>query len=199
LTKIQALSTRAVVLLTLDERIGSEAMREGREATKSLTNKVDQKTEQEWTQLSGNELKRRRSEYYSELILQTKKDDIKEYMKLLDTCGFLETMGHVVRHNYIPFEDIYQLFSAMILTNANIFEGHIKKMRREDDDESLYEHFTWLADETRKRDSLSKVANRIKDNMTANDESLYDITIWLVEQIRKREYQGKARKRIETR
>lgn len=149
--KAQVLSTRASVLLSLDERIGSREMRAAREVTRELTDKVNEKTEQEWSGLREALKAEKRSEYYALLIHQMKKNDLRKYLRLLDSLGFLETMGHVVRFNYVGLDDVYQLFGAMIITSAGIFEGHIKNLQEDGKDESLYEHFLWLAGKTRQR------------------------------------------------
>jgi hypothetical protein len=149
--KAQVLSTRAAVLLSLDERIGSQEIREARVVTRELNDKVNEKTNLEWSGLPEAQKASRRSEYYAQLIYEMKQSDRVKYLRLLDSLGFLETMGHVVRFNYVGLEDVYQLFGAMILKSASIFEGHIKNLQEDQKDPSLYEHFMWLAEQTRKR------------------------------------------------
>lgn len=151
IAKLQELATRASVLLTLDERYSSETVQKARKEMRELSERVNEQTKQQWKALPPSGRAAKSAELYAQLIDEMRLKDRDRYLCLLDACGFFETVGYVVRQGYIPLEDVYRLFSVSITLGGAIFEGHITALQDEYKDNTVFENFLWLAEQSRKK------------------------------------------------
>lgn len=53
------------------------------------------------------------------------------YVAIFNLVGFLETVGMMVERNYIPFDDIYDLYAGAILLTDDVLGQHIVKRSEE--------------------------------------------------------------------
>jgi hypothetical protein len=154
----QELATRASILLALDERFGSEAMQRARTEMGNLHDEVIAEAQQKWRAFDQPEIRRRSSDLYAEKLDQMRTADRPRYIVLLNACGFFDTVGYVTKSKYVPLGDILRLFSATVTIGGILFEGHIRKLREDSPDKTVFENFSWLIEEARKLSAVSHVA-----------------------------------------
>lgn len=150
IAKQQELATRASILLALDDRFGSEAMQKARTEMGNLRDCVIEEAKVKWRAFEDAEILKRSSDLYPEKLDQMRRDERARYLILLNACGFFDTLGYVTKSEYVPLSDILRLFSAPVTMAGIIFEGHIRKVRQDSADKTVFENFSWLIEEARK-------------------------------------------------
>ncbi len=153
----QKLATRASILLALDDRFGSEAMQKARSEMGELHENVIKEANQRWRAFDQSEIRRRSSDLYAEKLDQMRSGERPRYLVLLNACGFFETVGYVTKCRYVPISDVLKLFSATITIGGIIFEEHIKKLREESPDKTVFENFSWLIEQARQYTASNRV------------------------------------------
>jgi len=155
IAKGQELATRASVLLSLDERFGSQSMLNARGEMAGLMERVNKKADEAFRGLALRERRKKGLDFYpEEMETMRKAASPDSYIRLMNACSFFETAGYVTNSEYVPLKDILKLFGPSIEDAGIIFGAHIKKLREEQTDD-LYENFLWLIEESRKE--LQKV------------------------------------------
>ena len=138
------LQHRANTLLALDERWENEPMLSRKAELYELIAALAQNSRPPWLELTEAQ---RRDRYAEALENMRKGDDVsrRNYQKLFQICGFLETIGHVAKSGYVPIGDMFDLLGGSILLVGSVFEPHIKRLQREPGgDERQYANFLWL-------------------------------------------------------
>jgi hypothetical protein len=140
-------TTRAAVLLSLDERWENEPMLTCRANLEELIIDVKNEAARIWRGQPESEIRRRSADLYAERLARVAEEDRPRYIQLLRICGFFETVGCVVQSGYIPKEDVLDLLYVSIPTAGQVFRPHIQKLLEEGAPDNLYENFLWLVEE----------------------------------------------------
>ena len=145
------LQVRANTLLALDHRWESEHLLSIKADVQQMIDQVKQDTEAKYSHLSvGGKLKKS-AETYAMKLQMMRTNDPTRYMRFFEICGFFETMGYVAKGEYIPVEDVVNLFGGSILKMGIVFKPHIDKLLGEEGaDLRMYECFLWLLGETKR-------------------------------------------------
>jgi hypothetical protein len=140
-------TTRAAVLLSLDERWENEPMLTCRANLEELIIEVKNEAAKIWLGQPESEIQRRSADLYAERLARVAEENRPRYIQLLRICGFFETVGCVVQAGYIPKEDVLDLLYVSILTAGQVFRPHIRKLLEEGAPDNLYENFLWIVEE----------------------------------------------------
>jgi hypothetical protein len=145
-------TSKAALLEQLDSRWCCPPMTIARREVATLIDTVKARHEGE------PEAQREQSEaadftrYLRGLKESEEEEEVDSYLRLIEICSFFETAGYMTRKGYAKFGDIYELFGGSILTAGILFEAHLKDERiKPPGDPKLFEHFSWLVCQTRKR------------------------------------------------
>ena len=83
-------------------------------------------------------------------------DEPNRYQRLFRICGFFETVGYVVRADYVTLVDVFRLFSVSLNTAAMVFRAYIEEIvYAEGANRMLYANFRWLIAEIEKLEATS--------------------------------------------
>jgi hypothetical protein len=149
LTEMQK-TTRAAVLLSLDERWENEPMLACRTNLEEMIIEVRVEAAKRWRGQSESEIRRRSGDLYAERLAVMADENRQKYMQLLRICGFFETVGCVVQSGYIPTEDVLDLLRVSIRMAGVVFEPHIKKLLEDGAPSDFFENFLWLVEEAQR-------------------------------------------------
>ena len=159
IAKGQERATRASVLLSLDERFGSQPMVDGRAEIAGVIDRVNKRADELYPGYERKEKRKRAIDLYpDELEKMRTAASPDPYFRLMRTCAFFETVGYVTYSKYVPLDDVLKLFGPSIADAGIVFGVHIKKLR-EEQNEDLYDNFLWLIEESNK--DIRKTALRI--------------------------------------
>jgi len=87
--------------------------------------------------------------------LKRMRDTVEErdsYSKLIEMCGFFETLGLVTRSRYVDPKDAFNLLGGSIMVAGLIFEDHIQDVQNTNS-RHYFEHFVWLLTDARRREA----------------------------------------------
>jgi hypothetical protein len=146
-SKTQMLSIRASVLLSLDERFGTQSMIDARKEMENLMAKVNKAADEQWSSIALKDRRKKSLDtlYPQELETMRRVVPAEAYGRLMVAISFFETVGFVTRYEYVPLRDVLELFGPAIEHAGQMFKAHLKKLR---DDEyqstSMYDNFFWL-------------------------------------------------------
>lgn len=76
-------------------------------------------------------------------------------LRLLQVCGFFETVGYVTSTGYITIDDVYNLLGGSILTAARVFLPYIDLLVAQGEHPKLFENFRWLVNQVKLREANS--------------------------------------------
>ena len=139
-------------LLEIDRRWESEHMGRARVVFHDIKKDVEKDLKKNHDHLHGDQRNKKMRELYAEQVLHRRGNDRASYVELMRICGFLETVGYLVRNEYVPLTDIYGLFGGAILGFDDVFRLHLEKIANEEGvPPGYYEHTLFLADAIRKR------------------------------------------------
>ncbi len=144
-----AVQARATLLLALDERWESTALRPGRDAMQLVLEELLARATQERAGLPHDERQRHFRDLCAAEIQRLRTEDKPSYSKIMQVAGFLETVGFVARRNYLPATDVVELLGGSIDGAGSLLSSHLRKIQEEELDEEWYEHFLWLVDQAR--------------------------------------------------
>jgi hypothetical protein len=77
--------------------------------------------------------------------------DPHQQRRLLQVCGFFETVGYVTFARYITMDDVYLLLGGSILTAATVFIPYIDMLLQQGAHPKLYQNFRLLVDQVKRR------------------------------------------------
>lgn len=87
----------------------------------------------------------------TQTIEEMRRQDPRGYSRLMRVLGFFETVGVMVKRNYIALDEIDRLFRGPILDIDMFFRDHIEQRGRETGvPDGLYEHALYLVSEVRR-------------------------------------------------
>lgn len=138
------LQARATVLLSLDQRWEVE-LDGARKALYALVDRVTAVGAPATPALFEAELARLRTSGTSA--------DREEYRALFRVVGFFETVAYATRSGYIRIGDVDNLLGGSIRHTELVFGREIAALQQAD--RRIYEHWSWLAAEVRKRDGMA--------------------------------------------
>lgn len=82
---------------------------------------------------------------FADYLSQAKKDDIENYSNIMKIMGFFETAGMLIKQNYIPLEDILELYTGSLLQAKHAFSLHVTELAQEKGGiAGIYENCVWL-------------------------------------------------------
>lgn len=121
----------AQLLMELDKRWDSREMHESRLIFKRTFDAISKKVATDHgTVKDGEREKLMQGEWVNELH-KKRKENPEEYTKLMDMCGFFETVGLMVDKDYIKFDDVKELLEGPIVNIGKCFRGHIESLEKE--------------------------------------------------------------------
>jgi hypothetical protein len=121
----------AQLLLELDNRWDSKDMHGSRLIFARTHNAITQKVGGDHPIVKDGERKKFIQEAWAEELQKKRGESPQEYAKLMDICGFFETVGLMVDKNYIQFGDVVELFGGPIDNVGTCFGGHIAAREKE--------------------------------------------------------------------
>lgn len=144
--RAQMLEARARILLDLDMRWESQSMLATRTALLKTVQEVKNEIDTAWAHVSEREKREKRGEAYAECLKKLHDTNLEAYGKFMEICGFFETVGYMAKHDYIPTNDIIELYGGALRLAGEIFGIHVRKRREDERDERLFEYFMYLVD-----------------------------------------------------
>jgi hypothetical protein len=145
----QELQTRAAVLLSLDQRWETEPLITCRADLMAPIVEVKSEAAELWRGESDIEILKKSAELYAKRLARMAEENRRRYMQLMRICGFFETVGCVVRAQYVPAHDVLNLLRISILTAGMVFQPYIKRLQDEGAPDDIYENFLWIVEESR--------------------------------------------------
>jgi hypothetical protein len=147
----QELEARARILLDLDDRWESDSMQAIRTEVIQMMVEVKKEAAERWPGQSETERQRRSADIYADKLQKIRDNELLRYLRIIEICGFFETVGYVARSGYIPPTDVILLLGGSILQAGEIFKPHIdKRLSETGEHKELFENFLWLLKETQK-------------------------------------------------
>jgi len=147
--KSQELQTRAAVLLSLDQRWETEPLITCRADLMALIVEVKGEAAKLWRGEADTEILARSAELYAKRLARMAEENQRRYMQLMRICGFFETVGCVVRTEYVPVKDVLNLLRISILTAGTVFQPYIKLLQNEGAPDDIYENFLWIVEKAK--------------------------------------------------
>jgi hypothetical protein len=152
----QDLQSRATVLLTLDQRWESEPLLTSRTLLLHFEKSVLQESSAQWPGRSIADLRRLSAPLFASRLEDMEEQDTAKYLRLFQICGFFETVGYVVKANYITLTDVSELFSVSINSTAVVFRLYIQDLVDvRGADPMLFRNLRWLISEIEKGQAIS--------------------------------------------
>lgn len=149
--RAQELEARARILLDLDDRWESDSMQAIRAEVIQMREEVKKEAAERWPGQSEAERQRRSADIYADKLQKIREKELLRYLRIIEICGFFETVGYVARSGYIPPNDVILLLGGSILQAGEIFKPHIdKRVSEMGEHRQLFENFLWLLGETQK-------------------------------------------------
>ncbi len=75
---------------------------------------------------------------------ETKKVADNGYKAAMDSVSLCETIGHLVKKDYLSFKDAYDLFGGYLKDAYLRMEGTIRSIRQDLNDDKVYENYSWI-------------------------------------------------------
>ena len=141
--------TRATALLALDERWEGPEMAVVRADLERIIAAVQAEAVRRST--PQNEVSE--IDVFPEALEELRRFDPGRHTQLLRICGFFETTAYAAREHYLKTSDLHSLFGSSIRDSGFVFREHIVELQKKWERPSLYEHYVWLIDEIRERDT----------------------------------------------
>jgi hypothetical protein len=138
--------SHASIFLAIDQRWDND-MREARTVLAEMTDDIAAIVKLKNPTLKGAGLRKAiRKEWFTTLNGMRHQRD-SSYMNVLAVCGFFETVGLMVKKNYVSAKDVIGLLKAAILQVDYYLRPHIEARAKEKGvPEGLFEHAIYLCD-----------------------------------------------------
>ena len=149
--KAAALETRATLLLKLDTRWNDHVLVDIQNDLFELMAKIDAEAERCWGHLDPKVTREKSRGLYAikmREISNSERDVYRKYMRLVD---FLETLGYLAKMNYLPKDDLINLFGGVVITFRRVFYDHLGLVQRKPGTTGrAWEYTIWLMDEVQR-------------------------------------------------
>ena len=155
-----AVQARATLLLALDERWESTALRPCRDAMQNVLERLLTGPMQEWAGLPLGQREQHFRDLCAAEMQRLRIEDKPCYNQIMQVAGLLETVGFVARKKYLPVADVVELLGGSIEGAGDLLCAHLRKFQEEELDEELYEHFLWLVTQAEEHARGTSVARR---------------------------------------
>ena len=87
---------------------------------------------------------------FARRLIALRTSDLRKQRRLMQICGFFETVGYVTFAGYITLEDVYSLLGGSILMAATVFLPYIDVLLEQGAHPKLFENFRWLIDRVKR-------------------------------------------------
>jgi len=130
-SRIIARQAQANSLLSLEERWNSEPMRQARLRLIEVSSRLRDEAFKENMHLKDDAALGKVQEKFTVELKKLRKEDDTKYIELMRSLGFYETVGILVRRNYVAIEDVDLLLRGPIVDFGLYFTPHIEERQRE--------------------------------------------------------------------
>jgi hypothetical protein len=135
----------AALLMELDHRFDSREMTEARELFVHLGEEISSAISANHPMLNEGERLEKAAEEWTARLADLRKNKDDKYQSLLRIGGFFETVGLMVKKEYISKQDAVGLFSGPIILFGRNFSRHIELRQNEVGvPKGLFEHALYL-------------------------------------------------------
>lgn len=146
--KAAELETRATLLLKLDTRWNNRDLVDIQQDLQEVMDKIEAEAEKRWGHLDPKAIRDNSSELYAEKLREIRDSQRETYRKYMRLVDFLETLGYLAKMNYLPKDDLLNLFGGVIITFRRVFYHHLKLLQRKPGTTGrAWEYTIWLMDE----------------------------------------------------
>lgn len=124
-------SSRAALLLQLDERFDSQELRDARTLFADMHGDIQQIVSGQ--NLNANDQKKRElvCQEWTKTLNNLLSQDHSGYLRLLGYLGFFETIGVMVKKKYIAEHDVMDLYRGPLVDIGGAFSTHIAERSKE--------------------------------------------------------------------
>lgn len=145
-------NSRAMLLLSFEEKWNSVKMREARKWYVEKLSAIECDVHKTFSNLNDSEIERQKGDKFFALMKDLRENEqFGAYANLMEIINFFELLGLLVKKNYVPLVDVYDLFGGPILHVGVYFVPHIQERRKERGVPSgLYANALYLVSEIRK-------------------------------------------------
>lgn len=134
-------ATNARLMLDLDMRWDSPDMQETRRLFGDTNSDLVAIVSNDFPQANDAAREQKVREKWTEHLRNLREQDVQNYTKLMSMCGFFETVGLMVKKNYVSKSDMLDLFEGPIVAIGRCYGGHIEERSKEMGvPKGLYEH-----------------------------------------------------------
>jgi hypothetical protein len=145
---------RAGILLTLDARWESPQMMAVRGDLETLIREVYAEALDYYPDRAAD-IELVSAPYFERRLSSLRDTDSRLQRRLLQICGFFETVGYVTVAGYITLDDVYRLLGGSILTSATVFTPYLDRLLGQGAHPKLYSNFRWLVNQVKIREATS--------------------------------------------
>ena len=121
----------ATFLLELDRRWDSEEMFQCRVQLLIMRDGILARVGAEHARLDDNAKARKIGEEFAKDLKALRDSELENYLVVLRMCGFFETVGLMVKKEYVALDDITSLFKGSIIAMGTYFSRHIEERQKE--------------------------------------------------------------------
>jgi hypothetical protein len=121
----------AQLLMDLDNRWDSKDMHESRMLFNKVRDDINETVGAANPKAKDNERERKIEDAWVEKLAAMRVNDAANYGKLMAICSFFETVGLMVKREYIQADDVLELLLGPIMNIEKCFGGHIKALEKE--------------------------------------------------------------------
>lgn len=131
----------ATLLMELDNRWDSTEMQASRKIFREMKDHLEETVGAANPVAGDHKRIELAKQAWSNALKEKRKNSIDEYSQLMAICGFFETVGLMVKRQYIMTEDVVDLFKGPMVNIETCFGGHIEDLGNETGmPHGLYEH-----------------------------------------------------------
>jgi hypothetical protein len=139
--------SHANLIMSLDARWDSPQLSRARAMFTKLREEINTKVSNENPIMSDDQKKLLAKREWTDKMANLRASDNASYMRLLNMCAFFETVGLLVKGNYIEKDDIFGLFFGSIVMIDHCFREHMEDRAIEMGvPKGFFEHALYLCD-----------------------------------------------------
>lgn len=157
--------SHASLLTELDKRWEND-LAVARTVTRHHRAQAESIIKEKYAQSPAEEKRRLYLTISSQILDDLQTSDLDRYGEFLKVWGFFETLGHLVRRQYLTLDEVDSVFGLVVLHAVDMASEHLQKRAAEEQskvgyDPHYYENFFYLAEEMR-------LANGLADRTSAH-------------------------------
>lgn len=150
--RLAYLQSCAAFLMGLDDRWHSAGLLKARTMIAKFRDEIIDSISSQHPRLDDKRRKDQIGKAFAVKLADLRENAIGDYVTIMEYCGFLETVGLMVKRKYVDIEDIDSLFRGPILGIEFYFSTHIADRQKETGvPTGLYENALFLAEQVKKR------------------------------------------------